>query len=1533
MPSGLKKIHTQTFTDGINTVTAPEYMKPSEARYMLNCYTLSTGVGNVGVVTNIKGNTLVSDTMPVGDNKCIGVVSNEENSRFFYFVWNSEGYHSIRMYDEISNSIIKIVESITDTGGLDVLKFSKDYLILMGDVVRDELLYWVDGLNDARKININKALDPTISGYAGVIEEQFINAYKLAPAFAPTLQYFSDTSKSFNYLYGKLRKFAYRFVYDDGEKSTFSAFSSPSIPPYENFNGVNSIPTDNNGIQLTVDTGSIIVKQVEIVMWSPTETVPSPNWVSIAVIDKQDKGIGSDTQFIYNFYNDGSYPAISDSEISPSYSYLPKAPKCQAVAGGSMIYSNFKEGFENVNIDVEAVLSYEELFIEDSQENILNDADITIQPIAGQADYIRTTVFQEEKWTNLDGSLGFKRGITRAQAYEVRIGNDVKKGNNFKVSLVSGDQIVIVSYEATLSDDATTVAFQLKQQMIGHGVIILRPADGSLNTYNINDNTYDGLGNLTFRFWGLVKTDTGGYYNATASVNDVYYNSLKDTGQSVPNMKLGAGTKYGIVYYDLQGRHSLVYTDDVLNTTTATENSLGGIKSPVVTLSVKHLPPIWAKYWEVVRTRDLTFASFIDMLIQKVIDVPATNENGEYLDLVVGSLYTYQRIHPNTTLKYEFKKGDRIRLKKKIDGTYYPDFETEILSYKELTNEAIESNVIINGTTTITVATASASNIGRYVVIDGYERQIMSAPTTTTYILNAAIGNNSSPTTILGYNLVDRRGLMRIRKPNVSSGISVSDNSVVEIFTPSVSGDDFGSRQFYHFNKKFDVINYGLPNRYHSGNVQNQSGSQDAIVRVNDGTVYVRNRELPLTNNIPNAQVYVTTIEDPAYSDFYYSTLNANGRPNIEDNNLGVVHFGDRMRFSATQIEDTRILGFSWFENLNRKDYNDKYGDIMLTISTENQILVFKMFKDCIVPVFQTVIQDASGQEVLGVSRTLLNDIRYYSHDGGIGDNPESYCRNENNHYHVSPNSGCWVRLGGDGATPISEIYLFDNEARRIINEASKNGTYIFGGFDPLLTQAIWSIEGYVTKTLSTGFDTGYFETLSPVIPSSSPQSITVMPINGTLSVLTDGKVTYTPNEGYVGSDGFQYQTVVDGETITRKVCLNVQPIPVVQPAWRAKVSSGSCVLVDGATTGFLAYTTLEQYNTLNGEATGVEKPNTEGQADYVEPVYSPEACIPAKWIIDGSYSYCEQASEEVSYLWAKLTSYPESEDPVPNTPNRGHAGETCTTTTVEGNFVVSLYKSSSQTELLDEVLQESTIDGISVEYFISDFYDGISYQNIADFEFDNSDTDTKFSSTNPYSCSSTDPAITRLTVLQIAYDGRVADVGSGFELYLIPLTDAGDNTGFLIQPKEKKVTNDVNEYPLDINNDLCSVSGLPQALRNNPIDSPTYRILNTTACPVDPSEEVQLLIFGTYNNGTQSFEFNGSISEVLTENLTVAFTTTYKENGIEYLGVGDTFTITAGSTTYSNSIYFPISGVVTDISININSVNPNPNGTKTIIY
>jgi len=61
-------------------------------------------------------------------------------------------------------------------------------------------------------------------------------------------------------------------------------------------------------------------------------------------------------------------------------------------------------------------------------------------------------------------------------------------------------------------------------------------------------------------------------------------------------------------------------------------------------------------------------------------------------------------------------------------------------------------------------------------------------------------------------------------------------------------------------------------------------------------------------------------------------------------------------------------------------------------------------------------------------------------------------------------------------------------------------------------------------------------------------------------------------------------------------------------------------------------------------------------------------------------------------------------------------------------------------------------------------------------------------------------------------------------------------NTGYRIYPKLVKVSDDINQFPLDVNNHKSSESGLPQDSMNMPTNDPRYRVLDSTCNTVVPS-------------------------------------------------------------------------------------------------
>lgn len=1200
MPSELKILQTNTFDGGMTSDLAAEAIPTNMYRYMLNCSVLSSADGDKLVVSNVRGNSEVFYALPVGVNRVIGAALDEETNNLYYAVWNSEGYHSWYRFNSVDRSVVKVLQLRTDTDDSDIWGWNENVLILHANVIDNNKLYWVMQDQPARKFNIDKALDKSSTGYGVDIKEEYTRAYKKTALFAPTAVYFTDTTKKFNRLYGSQFKFAVRFFYDDGEKSNVSDWSMVPKPDNEQFTGTLGVPLTNNGINVTFETGSEIVTHIEVLMMRTNPEGGVLNWVSVIVLNKSEENISSNATFTYKFYNDEAYVQTDQSKVFRPYSFLPKNPLCQDFTKNALIYSNFYEGFPIVNINVDHSVRYDTIFIDDATENELNNPSITYQQLNVYWDHDR-----------------------RANEGIITIGEDVKSGNTFTVYFLSTrsgypDNFFTLSVTANLSDTAITIANKLASQLRA----LQNDPEYYKRSYVNPVEPFGGGARFQFRHRTIHNY---GYFTITTNVNPVNISTLKDNGQSIQNIKLGSSTRYGLVYEDEDGRKSAVYSNSSMTVGISSLDVLGDIKKPVVIFNINHLAPSWAKTWQIVRTNDLVYLDYIQILIQQTIS-NETSAGEQYTDLVIGSLFAYQKIHPNTTLNYEFKKGDRVRLLREYFedewhvSTQVKDFE--VLEYRATVTTLKDENITVNGTDTVTVTSASPENIGNILRVDGKERIILEAPNTSSYKLTLPLSSgdpNFETKTFAEYEIVNNRGVLRIKSdPEYPIEVDPTENrfALVEIYTPSSGNASVSDDQFFEFGQKYPVIVDEVNNRkYHSGNIRDQSISQSAILEISNGTSYVRNRELPTNMDVENAQILVGIIEDKSYSDFYVSDLNDNGRSNGLDQGNGEVHFDSRMRFSNNYIENTRINGLNDFDNLNREDYNDKYGAIVRILFEEGRLYVFKYLKCAWVPVLSHIITDQSGSPLLTQSSKLLDtSLQYFLWDGGVGDNPESIVRNGNNIYLISPNSGVAARIGGNGLEPISITYGLDRDIRQYIKSASSSNARIYGGFNRRNAVYIVSIESHEDNAYNTPFnESGWQITDEPLPTTGVAIQIVTQPEHGSV-VITGGVIYYTPDNGYVGEDGFEYTAVINGVAQPPKhVCMNV--IYVEGPkAWRP--ITPYCVLEEGVRTGYQGWTTLQEYLVIHGTNTGVTKPNISSDPDYVAPVYNITDCPPSASLI-----------------------------------------------------------------------------------------------------------------------------------------------------------------------------------------------------------------------------------------------------------------------------------------------------------------------------
>ena len=324
----------------LNKDNDPRVLKSIELVDALNIRVSNDDGGNAGVVKNIKGNTVVaykntSDTLPAGTNKVIGHVSNLQKDEVFYFVYNSNNNHSIYKYSLSSDRVIKVYQD-------SVLKFTENGFVKADIIVNqynDTLLYFTDGVTAPKKINISKAesgLYPSeysqgTNPSTTLTEEErlyFITTAKQPPLDPPTWGFFTDSSKTVNNLYEKTFQFAYQYIYDDGEVSAISPYSSVAFTSDQLNDGfiAEDAKKKNNGVNVYVNTHVGDVKKIRVLARSGADDV----FFIIDEIDNDRTGVLSKT---VKFFNDGSFTAVTQDQFNKLFDNVPIKADTQAITG------------------------------------------------------------------------------------------------------------------------------------------------------------------------------------------------------------------------------------------------------------------------------------------------------------------------------------------------------------------------------------------------------------------------------------------------------------------------------------------------------------------------------------------------------------------------------------------------------------------------------------------------------------------------------------------------------------------------------------------------------------------------------------------------------------------------------------------------------------------------------------------------------------------------------------------------------------------------------------------------------------------------------------------------------------------------------------------------------------------------------------------------------------------------------------------------------------------------------------------------
>ena len=131
-------------------------VKNGQYRDAMNIQVSTSEGSDVGTVQNILGNeNLFSDNQIAPGSKCVGAIADEKNNCFYWFV-----HHSTKnLILKYKNNEVTFV--FVDT--MNVLKFTGDFIT--GVNVIDDFLLWTDNYSEPKKINVQRCIEGTRSGY------------------------------------------------------------------------------------------------------------------------------------------------------------------------------------------------------------------------------------------------------------------------------------------------------------------------------------------------------------------------------------------------------------------------------------------------------------------------------------------------------------------------------------------------------------------------------------------------------------------------------------------------------------------------------------------------------------------------------------------------------------------------------------------------------------------------------------------------------------------------------------------------------------------------------------------------------------------------------------------------------------------------------------------------------------------------------------------------------------------------------------------------------------------------------------------------------------------------------------------------------------------------------------------------------------------------------------------------------------------------------------------------------------------------
>jgi hypothetical protein len=597
----------------------------------------------------------------------------------------------------------------------------------------------------------------------------------------PKVVYENDTTVTINNLRNKLFQFSYRYVYDNNEKSVWSSKSIVPLPQQPSVPLTDFDPKDNSRIAILLSTGGPDVKAIELCFRETTNGLTS-DWFLIESFDKASliNPIADNDILITKFFNDSIYTQLDIIDTNQLQDWVPQRANAGELANGNvLLYAGILEGYDKTTMDLSVDLNANSYTYFYDQAGLLLLA--TVNGTDNGAG-TQMSIYLYGTGTNTNGEVT----TLNNSAGGYYINSFSASGTDLSASYTAGssNSNSVNSILSGISAAMVLKGYTQVGSIVGNKLVMSYPSGFVLTS-------------VGFKILTLLSSDTTRF----AYVWD-------------------SGYQYAIQYFDAQGRTIGAQTSIGATINTPSFTNLPDddpiINYPQVSLNIFNRPPLYATYYQVLRSNNTTYNKRLCWISESAFS-GITNgiDNSRFFYIGIGNIEAYNESISSTqnVVSYNYTEGDRIRFYARYDVTntfnYIPQqYDYEIVG----TVSSFEYNITLPSPL---------------------------APDNNTY---TATGN-----------------FLKIKYPidDINANFNFTgtpDYQHYEILLYNYStNNDSSQRFFYEFGKEYGIGNPGTDTRYHMGLLQTQSSVNPsgvpAIIPVTNGDLFYRLRRVPYSDN------------------------------------------------------------------------------------------------------------------------------------------------------------------------------------------------------------------------------------------------------------------------------------------------------------------------------------------------------------------------------------------------------------------------------------------------------------------------------------------------------------------------------------------------------------------------------------------------------------------------------------------------------------------------------------------------------------